>query len=155
MDKEFVTIKQDPRYEINTSGDVRNKKTGRMIKSKRLQRDGYYHVLLGGYKQQKSYMTHRLVAEHFLPNPENMKYAVFKDHDKTNIDLSNLVWSNNPQYEGICKAQRRIKCITDGKTYKSISAVCRTYGICDLTVKHSCNTGAVVSGGLQFEFVDD
>lgn len=155
MNKQFVTIQQDPRYEISRDATVRNTKTERIIKSKRLQRDGYYHVTLGGYKQQKSYMTHRLMAEAFVPNPDNLKFVSFRDHDKTNIDPDNLVWTNNPHYEGECKIQRRVRCLTDGKLYKTISAVCRAYGICDLTVKHSCDTGATVSGGLIFEFVQD
>lgn len=155
MNKQFVTIQQDPRYEISRDATVRNTKTGRIIKSKRLQRDGYYHVTLGGYKQQKSYMTHRLIAEAFVPNPDNLKFVSFRDHDKTNIDPDNLVWTNNPHYEGECKIQRRVRCLTDAKLYKTISAVCRAYGICDLTVKHSCDTGATVSGGLVFEFIQD
>lgn len=155
MKTDFVTIKQDSKYEINSDAVVRNIATGRVIKSRRLQRDGYYHVLLGGYKKQKSYLTHRLVAEHFVPNPENLKYVSFRDKNKTNIDPGNLIWTNNPHYEGECKVQKKVKCITDGQVYKTISAACRKYGVCDLTVKHSCNTGAAVSGGLVFEFVED
>jgi len=154
MDNQFVTIAQDPRYEISRDAVIRNKKTGRIIKSRRLQRDGYYHVLLGGYKEQKSFLTHRLVAEAFVPNPDNLKYVSFRDRVKTNIDLSNLIWTNNPQYEGICKKQRNILCVTDGKKFKSISAACREYGVCDLTIKHSCDTGATVSNGLRFEYFE-
>ena len=155
MNKQFVPIQRDTRYEINTDAVVRNIRTGRIINARRLQRDGYYHVALGGYKQQKSYMTHKLLAEAFIPNPENLKFVSFKDHNKTNIDLDNLVWTNNPHYEGECKKQRPIRCVTDGKQYKTISAVCRAYDICDLTVKHSCDTGATVSNNLRFEFVDN
>lgn len=153
MKEDFVVIKADPRYEINEDGDIRNIQTGKMIKSRRIQRDGYYHVMLGGYKHQKSYMTHRLIAEAFIPNPDDHKYVRFKDHNKTNIDIQNLEWTNNPHYSGECKKQTPVRCITDGKEYKTISAACRAYGVCDLTVKHSCNTGAEVSNGLRFEFV--
>lgn len=155
MDNQFVTITQDPRYEISKDAVVRNKKTGRIIKSKRLQRDGYYHVLLGGYKEQKSYLTHRLVAEAYVPNPDNLRYVSFRDKVKTNIEVDNLLWTNNPHYEGECKKQRHVRCLTDGKEYRCISAACKAYGICDLTVKHSCTTGKSVSGGLIFEFVQD
>lgn len=154
MDTKFVPIKQNLNYEINVFGEIRNIKTGRMIKSKRIQHDGYYHVLLGGYKQQKGYMTHKLLAEAFIPNPNNYKYVRFKDHCKTNIDLDNLEWTNNPHYKGECKKQRHVRCLTDGKVYKSISAACRAYGVCDLTIKRSCRDGVSVSNGLKFEFED-
>ena len=154
MDKEFVAIKVDDRYEISKDGTIRNIVTGRLIKSKRIQRDGYYHVMLGGYKCQKSYMTHKLLAEAFIPNPNKYKYVRFKDHCKTNIDLDNLEWTNNPHYIGECKKQRHVRCLTDGKEYRSISAACKAYGICDLTVKHSCTTGKSVSGGLVFEWIE-
>lgn len=154
MDKEFVAITVDDRYEISKDGTIRNIVTGRLIKSKRIQRDGYYHVMLGGYKCQKSYMTHKLLAEAFIPNPNKYKYVRFKDHCKTNIDLDNLEWTNNPHYVGECKKQRHVRCLTDGKEYRSIYATCKAYGICDLTVKHSCTTGKSVSGGLVFEWIE-
>ena len=49
---------------------------------------GYYHVGLN----YKCYSMHRLVAETFLDNPNNLKFVDHIDRDKSNNDLSNLRW---------------------------------------------------------------
>lgn len=49
-----------------------------------------------GYKQVqirgKSYIVHRLVAQAFLPNPNNLKEVNHKDEDKSNNRADNLEW---------------------------------------------------------------
>lgn len=48
-----------------------------------------------GHKTYKK--LHRLVAEHFVenPDPKRKKRVAFIDGDRTNCDASNLVWSRN------------------------------------------------------------
>ena len=40
----------------------------------------------------KSYYIHRLLAEHFIPNPNNLPEVNHKDENKFNNDLNNLEW---------------------------------------------------------------
>lgn len=51
---------------------------------------GYKGVLLCKDGIQKTYKVHRLVAEAFLPNPNNLPQVNHKDEDKSN----NMVWVN-------------------------------------------------------------
>ena len=57
--------------------------------------NGYHQVTLqnkiGGVKP-KLYYVHRLVAEHFLPNPDNLPEVNHKDWNITNNHISNLEW---------------------------------------------------------------
>lgn len=40
--------------------------------------------------KQRGCRTHRLVAEAYLPNPDNLPIVMYLDNDKNNIDVSNL-----------------------------------------------------------------
>ena len=68
---------------------------------------GYLQVCLSKNKEEKKCYVHRLVAETFLPNPENLPEVNHKDEDKTNNfvflnedgsvdkEKSNLEWKNH------------------------------------------------------------
>ena len=43
----------------------------------------------------KDLYVHRIVAELFLKNPYNLPFVIFKDGDKTNINVNNLMWSES------------------------------------------------------------
>ena len=53
---------------------------------------GYLHVGLSKNKETKWCLVHRLVAETFLPNPDNLPEINHKDEDKTNNSVENLEW---------------------------------------------------------------
>lgn len=52
---------------------------------------GYKMYVLSKLARANNYI-HRLVARHFLPNPEGKKYVNHIDHDKSNNVVSNLEW---------------------------------------------------------------
>lgn len=59
-------------------------------------KSGYIHVNLRG-RGRKVFSIHRLVALHFIPNPENKPEVNHKDGVKTNNHKSNLEWSTNQE----------------------------------------------------------
>lgn len=85
----WKTIQKEPEYEMSSEGLIRNKKT-KHVKSTRLSRAGYPRVTL--YPSGKTYTVHRLFAEQFLENPDNLPYINHKDGVKDNNELSNLEW---------------------------------------------------------------
>ena len=77
----------------------------KILKAK-INSDGYLQVVL--YKEgiKKTYKIHRLVAESFLPNPNNLPCINHKDENKENNIVSNLEWcsvSYNNTYNGKAK----------------------------------------------------
>lgn len=45
-----------------------------------------------GYLRAGKYLVHRLLAETYIPNPNNYKYVNHIDGDRLNNDLDNLEW---------------------------------------------------------------
>ena len=56
---------------------------------------GYKGVCLCKDGKQKTHKVHRLVAQAFLPNPDNLPQVNHKDEDKTNNSVNNLEWCDN------------------------------------------------------------
>ena len=77
-------------YEVSNYGDVRNVRTGRILPG---STDGEYErVKLSKDHEQHRYGKHRLVAQAFIPNPNNYPIINHKDENKSNNKYDNLEW---------------------------------------------------------------
>lgn len=52
----------------------------------------YYHVILYKQGRRKVALVHRLVADAFIPNPNNLPQVNHKDGNKLNNNMDNLEW---------------------------------------------------------------
>lgn len=91
-------------YQVSNIGRVRSldrtiigknnstyKRKGRILKFK-TDRDGYYALGLHSDGRIKHTTVHRLVAQAYIPNPENKNTVNHEDGDKTNNNVNNLSW---------------------------------------------------------------
>ena len=84
------------KYDVSNFGRVRSYYKGLHIKTQRINNCGYCYVkLYVKGKRQKMARVHRLVAEAFIPNPDNLSDVNHKDMNKTNNHVSNLEWSSH------------------------------------------------------------
>ena len=99
-------------YEVSDCGLVRRLgKWGGEIVSRVEKHTGYVVVSLRIGGVRKPYYVHRLVAQAFIPNPDDLPFVNHKDEDKHNNCADNLEWctrSYNRNY-GTCTERQRAK----------------------------------------------
>jgi hypothetical protein len=83
-------------YEISNIGNVASlnycgTKNRKNLKYKE-QAMGYCTVGLSKDGKAKTFLVHRLVAEHFVPNPNGFPIVNHKDENKSNNRADNLEW---------------------------------------------------------------
>jgi hypothetical protein len=104
----------EDKYRISSEGEVQNLKTGKYLKASKMK-NGYYKVTLieaiwSAWQPKKvtenhQYILHRLVAKHFIPNPDNKPKVTHIDGDYSNNKVSNLKWVTEKEVGGsIAKA---------------------------------------------------
>lgn len=94
MTSEIIWKKIDeiPRYEISTTGKIRNSITRKILKTTiRGIREGYESIKI----KEKHYLIHRLVANAFLEKIKGKPFVDHIDRNKLNNDVSNLRWVNS------------------------------------------------------------
>ena len=83
-------------YEVSNYGDVKSLNYNHTGKEKILRTQisncGYVQVALTTNNKQRRCYVHRLVAQTFIPNPDNLPMINHKDEVKTNNCVDNLEW---------------------------------------------------------------
>ncbi len=88
---EFKSIEGFPEYRIYQDGHVYSCRSKKVLKPN-ITRNGYKQVSLCQNGGQYIKRIHRLVAEHFIDNPENKPQVDHIDRNKTNNMYWNLRW---------------------------------------------------------------
>ena len=78
-------------YAVTSCGKVWSYKYKRFL-NPRLQTKGYLQIGLTKNGERKNHLIHRLVAEAYIPNPNNLPQVDHIDNDKTHNYVNNLQW---------------------------------------------------------------
>ena len=98
--KKIDFIKNANDYYALSDGRVWSAKTNTFVKQYKSKK-GYMNVMLYLNKDEhnkykvKRFQAHRIVAQAFIPNPNNLPQINHKDEDKTNNNINNLEWCTN------------------------------------------------------------
>ncbi len=88
---------KDTRYSVSENGNVYTSTGGGKELSQWKANTGYMKCKFHIDSVKKDMYVHRLVAETFIPNPENLPQVMHIDGDKTNNCVDNLMWGTNKQ----------------------------------------------------------
>lgn len=112
-------------YQVSNLGRVKHR--DRILKPRKSK--GYLTVAIWSNKVRKNKLIHRLVAEAFIPNPDNKSEIDHIDADKTNNRVENLRWCtrkeniNNPLNLAHFKRYPVVKLNTTGKCLEFYSTI--------------------------------
>ena len=100
------------------------------------------------------FRVHRLVAEAFVPNPDNLPMANHKDEDRLNNIASNLEWCNNT-YNSQYPNDLSVYCFDLNKYFKSASEASVHTGVCRTSIVKCCNHKLQQAGGMLWCYSKD
>lgn len=169
-EQEWKTIPYAPMYEVSSAGYVRSKKKN-LILHPHKHTNGYYRINLYINKKRQRFYMHRLIAELFIPNPDNKKEVNHKDGNRENYSIDNLEWCTRSENElhkcrvlgkkpskimrekAIKKCSKRVLCVENNAIYKSLSFAERKTGICHQSISNACRGKYHTAGGFHWEYV--
>lgn len=148
------------RYQISSKGRLKSSATGAILKTF-MCGSGYHEIILTKSGNRKPKLIHRLVAEAFIPNPENKREVNHKDGNKHNNDVCNLEWvtpSENQKHSrsvlGNKSYQRKVLCVELHRTFDSLTAAAKELGLKKPLVWKCCNGKQETTGGYHWRYVD-
>lgn len=164
-------------YQVSNLGRVKSlykeiiKSNGRNFYSKEkllkfTMRSGYYNINLTSNKIRKSFEVHRLVAQAFIPNVNNLPQVNHKNGNKTDNKVENLEWvtrkGNMEHATKILKVNFRpkIKIVQYDrkgnyiKKWESLSNASKELGISCSSISKCCKRKLKTAGKYVWRYKD-
>lgn len=162
-------------YEISNLGNVKSLNYNRTKKEKilkpRKDKKGYLYVMLYKNKYGKNFSIHRLVAQAFIPNPENKPEVDHINTIKDDNRIDNLKWAthiennnnkltiqrlrqNHADFSGSNHpASKKVYCIELDKSWDCINDCARDLKLHHQSISKVCKGKRKTCGGYHFEYL--
>ena len=134
-------------YAVTSCGRVWSYKSKKFLKPG-IRNKGYLAVQLQG----KNFLIHRLVANAYIPNPDNLETVDHIDGNTKNNCVNNLQWMSNEN--NIKKSlSKKIKCVETNTIYSSMMEAERQTNVPHQNISKVCNGKLKTAGGYHWEVV--
>lgn len=157
--EEWRPIDGYPNYQVSNRGRVINVKSGKVLKPG-VYNTGYEYVNLYKNGKYKNYNIHRLVANAYIPNPDNLPQVNHIDENKCNNNVENLEWctaSQNTRHSAHKRSCRINQLTLDGefiKQWDSARDVERELGFNNGSIIKSCKGKLEKAYGYKWGYAD-
>ena len=147
-------------YQVSNLGRVKSFKYGKekILKPQKLN-TGYLSINLCKNGKMKTSRINRLVAEAFLPNPENLSEVDHINSDKTNNCVENLQWishvENCRKKETGWGQSKRIICVETGEIFESVAAAANYVNRGITTMSRHVRGLTQTCAGLHFKYYEE
>lgn len=143
-------------YQISNYGNIKSLRNNKLLIQTN-HKGGYKLVSVSVDGMHRELTVHRLVAQAFIPNPNNYRDVNHKDGNKANNHVDNLEWvthSDNIKHSYNSLNQRRndvaVVCIETGVKYQSCKVASELTGINKSSINHAINGVARKAGGYTW-----
>lgn len=145
-------------YKVSKDGQVMNVRKNKTIKPL-LNIYGYYSVRLHKDGNRRTAFVHRLIAQAFIPNPDNKSEVNHIDGNKLNNDISNLEWVSHREniihsVDILNHQKRAVRCIETGIVYESIKAAALAVNGHKTGIAHASNGKIKTYKGYHWEKIN-
>lgn len=137
------------------------------LRKLRKNRCGYWVVMLRKNSTAKGFLVHRLVAEAFIPNPNNLPYINHKDENPANPIVSNLEWCDakyNSNYSNVGEKVAKFKFrriiqfdlnMNELKRWDSLKEAAHSINRAQQNISRCCRGKAPTCGGYKWKYEDE
>lgn len=140
-------------YAVTSCGKVWSYKRQKFL-SPGLNHRGYLQVILYKDGKSKSFRVHKLVAEAYIPNPQNLETVDHIDEYKTHNYVSNLRWLSRGENKSRSWS-KSVRCIETGQIFESVTIAAKEMGLDQGNISNVCNGKYKTTKGFHFEFVKE
>lgn len=115
--------------------------------------DGHGYLCVNLFKdgKRKHYKIHRLVAETYLPNPNNLPQVNHIDENKSNNALLNLEWCTAAYNINYSKAKKVI-CLETNEIFDSITEAAKAVNISKSHITECCKGKLKSAAGYHWAY---